>query len=144
MVWAIVAELYPSRYRARAMALATASNWLWNFLIGFFTPFITGDIDFAYGYVFAGCLFVAVLVVYFCVIEGKGKTLEEMDMMYILRVPPWKSSKWVPPAPEERVTTGNILDQRGAQGYSQDDDATKRNSDGHQHIDDPSAPGPSS
>ncbi|PKY01318.1 general substrate transporter [Aspergillus campestris IBT 28561] len=143
MVWAIVAELYPSRYRARAMALATASNWLWNFLIGFFTPFITGDIDFAYGYVFAGCLFFAVLVVYFCVIEGKGKTLEEMDMMYVMHVPPWKSSKWVPPAPEERVTTGHLLDQRMAQGYSQDEDTNKRNSEGNQHIDDPSAPGPS-
>ena len=27
MVWAIVGELYPSRYRAKGMALATASNW---------------------------------------------------------------------------------------------------------------------
>jgi len=103
MIWAIVAELYPSRYRARAMAMATASNWLWNFLISFFTPFIAGVIDFAYGYVFAGCLLLAALTVYFCVIEGKGKTLEEIDMMYVMRVPPWKSSKWVPPSPEERI-----------------------------------------
>lgn len=29
LVWAVVAELYPARYRASAMALATASNWLW-------------------------------------------------------------------------------------------------------------------
>ncbi|KAF7170729.1 hypothetical protein CNMCM5623_003286 [Aspergillus felis] len=48
-----------------------------DFLIGFLTPFITDDIDFAYGYVFAGCLFAGVLIVYFCVLEGKGKTLEE-------------------------------------------------------------------
>jgi hypothetical protein len=33
MIWAICGELYPSRYRAKAMALSTASNWLWNFLI---------------------------------------------------------------------------------------------------------------
>lgn len=32
LVWAVVGELYPSRYRAPCMALATASNWLWNFL----------------------------------------------------------------------------------------------------------------
>lgn len=97
MIWTIVAELYPSRYRARAMALATASNWLWNFLISFFTPFIAGDIDFAYGYVFAGCLFVGIIVVYVCVLETKNKTLEEIDVMYVLRVTPWRSSKWVPP-----------------------------------------------
>ncbi|PYH83330.1 general substrate transporter [Aspergillus uvarum CBS 121591] len=97
MVWAIVAELYPGKYRAQGMALATASNWLWNFLIGFFTPFITGAIDFAYGYVFAGCLLVAVFVIYFFVIEGKGRTLEELDWMYVNKVKPWKSSSFEMP-----------------------------------------------
>lgn len=29
IVWAIVGELYPTRYRAQAMGLATASNWIW-------------------------------------------------------------------------------------------------------------------
>jgi SP family sugar:H+ symporter-like MFS transporter len=68
MVWTIIAELYPSEYRARAMSLATASNWLWNFLLAFFTPFITGAIDFRMGYIFAGCLFLAAGLVYFSVI----------------------------------------------------------------------------
>lgn len=118
------------------MAMATASNWLWNFIIEFFTPFITGNIDFAYGYVFAGCLFVAVLVVYLFVLEGKGKTLEEMDMMYIMRVPTWRSSKWVPPPPEERVTTANVLDQRTARGLASEEESSKRNQGpAHQHID---------
>ncbi|KAJ5890344.1 uncharacterized protein N7473_006572 [Penicillium subrubescens] len=94
MIWAIVAELFPSKYRAKGMALATASNWAWNFLISFFTTFITSAIDFAYGYVFAGCLFVAVFVIYFFVIEGKGRTLEELDWMYVNKVAPWKSSKY--------------------------------------------------
>ncbi|KAL5360815.1 general substrate transporter [Aspergillus floccosus] len=146
MVWAICAELYPSRYRSRAMAMSTASNWLWNFLIGFFTPFITGDIDFAYGYVFAGCLFVAVGVVYFCVLEGRGKTLEEMDMMYVMRVPPWKSSKWVPPPPEHQVTTAQMLDRRAAEGMQSEEDRSKQTTalgTGHEHVDESGA-GPSS
>ncbi|RAL15580.1 sugar porter family MFS transporter [Aspergillus homomorphus CBS 101889] len=94
MVWTIIAELYPSEYRARAMSLATASNWLWNFLLAFFTPFITSAIDFRYGYVFAGCLFLAAGLVYLVVIEGRGRTLEEIDTMYVMRVKPWKSSKF--------------------------------------------------
>ncbi|CAG7995192.1 unnamed protein product [Penicillium olsonii] len=98
MVWTIIAELYPSQYRARAMSLATASNWLWNFLLAFFTPFITGDIDFRFGYVFAGCLFLAAGLVYVAVIEGKDRTLEEIDTMYIMKVKPWKSSKFQFPA----------------------------------------------
>lgn len=76
------------------MSLATASNWLWNFLLAFFTPFIVSAIDFRFGYVFAGCLFLAAGLVYFAVIEGQGRTLEEIDTMYILKVKPWKSSKY--------------------------------------------------
>lgn len=34
MIWTICGELYPSRYRAKALGLSTASNWLWNFLLG--------------------------------------------------------------------------------------------------------------
>jgi MFS transporter, SP family, sugar:H+ symporter len=73
----------------------------WNFLIAFFTPFITKAIDFRYGYVFAGCNLAAGFLVYFFVLEGQGRTLEELDTMYIEKVVPWKSSKWVPPSKEE-------------------------------------------
>ena len=101
MIWTIAGELYPSRYRAKGLALSTASNWFWNFLLAFFTPFITGDIDFRYGYVFAACNVLGGLVVYFFVIEGQGRTLEEIDTMYIQHVIPWQSNKWIaPPASE--------------------------------------------
>lgn len=101
IVWCLVGELFPSQYRARSMALVTSSNWIWNFLIAFFTPFIVSNIGFKYGYVFAGCNFAAVLIVYFFVCETQGRTLEEIDTMYIAKVKPWKSSKWVAPSSEE-------------------------------------------
>lgn len=28
IVWCVVGELYPTRYRAKAMGIATASNWV--------------------------------------------------------------------------------------------------------------------
>lgn len=74
IIWTICAELYPSRYRSNCMALSTASNWFWNFLLAFFTPFIIGDIDSRYGYIFAACLFSAAVIVYFFVMEGQGRT----------------------------------------------------------------------
>lgn len=94
LVWAVVAELYPARYRAPAMAIATASNWLWNFLMSFFTRFITDAIDYLYGLVFAGCCAALVLVVFFFLIESKDRTLEEIDTMYLLKVNPITSSRW--------------------------------------------------
>jgi hypothetical protein len=33
--------------------------------------------------------------------EGQGRTLEELDTMYIEKVIPWKSRDWVAPPPEE-------------------------------------------
>ena len=101
MIWTIQAEIFPSRYRAKGMALGTASNWIWNFCIGFFSPFIFKAIDFQYGYVFASCNVVAGFIVYFFVIEGQGRTIEEIDTMYLQKVTPWKSSKWEPPSAEE-------------------------------------------
>ena len=64
IVWALVGEIYPSRYRAKYMALATASKWVWKFLIGFFTSYITGTINYRYGYIFAACCFMGAVVVY--------------------------------------------------------------------------------
>lgn len=95
LVWACIGELFPYRYRAVAMALATASNWMWNFLLAFFTPFITGEINFAYGYVFAGCNLAAFFVVFFFLIESSGRTLEEVDTMYLFHVRPIGSGKFV-------------------------------------------------
>lgn len=94
MSWGESAALYPVHYRATCMAVATAANWIWNFLISFFTPFITAAIDYRYGYVFAACCLAMAATIYFFLIESRKRTLEKLDTMYVSRVPPWKSGKW--------------------------------------------------
>ncbi|ATY59255.1 General substrate transporter [Cordyceps militaris] len=94
VVWAVNSELYPLRYRSVCMGLATAANWFWNFMLSFFTRFITDEIDYLYGLVFAGCCGALVVIVFFFVIESKDRTLEEVDMMYIQHVNPITSAKW--------------------------------------------------
>ena len=64
--------------------------------MAFFTPFITGAIDFRYGYVFAGCCAAATVTVFFFLPESQGKTLEEVDFMYRAKVKPWKSHGYRP------------------------------------------------
>ncbi|CCE64514.1 hypothetical protein TPHA_0H03110 [Tetrapisispora phaffii CBS 4417] len=98
LAYVIVSETYPLRIRGRAMGLSIGANWMWGFLISFFTPFITGAIHFAYGYVFFGCLIFMFFYVFFFVCETKGLTLEEVDEMYLEGVLPWKSTSWVPPS----------------------------------------------
>lgn len=94
LVWTVVAELYPARYRAPAMAIATASNWFWNFMMSFFTRFITDDIGYLYGLVFAGCCAALVVIVFFFLIESKDRSLEEIDTMYLMRANPITSARW--------------------------------------------------
>ncbi|KEZ42044.1 hypothetical protein SAPIO_CDS6458 [Scedosporium apiospermum] len=108
LVWAVVAELYPSQYRGPCMALATASNWFWNFMISFFTRFITDAIDYLYGLVFAGCCAALVVIVFFFLIESKNRSLEEIDTMYLLHVNPIKSRKWERGDEKESPRTGDM------------------------------------
>ena len=96
--WIVVSETFPLKIKPKGMALANGCNWLWNFLISFFTPFITGAINFYYGYVFMGCMVFAYFYVFFCVPETKGLTLEEVNEMWEDGVLPWKSGSWVPAA----------------------------------------------
>ncbi|KAF4480180.1 hypothetical protein FAGAP_12085 [Fusarium agapanthi] len=46
-------------------SLATASNWLANFLISFLTPFADAGISYAFGCVFAGMNLIGTVIVYF-------------------------------------------------------------------------------
>ena len=121
IVWALVGEIYPSRYRAKYMALATASKWVWKFLIGFFTSYITGAINYRYGYIFAACCFMGAVVVYLFVCESQNRTLEEIDTMYILGDNPIKSKHWQPPEGEDLPSLDNTYLTPGVRGIKKNE-----------------------
>jgi len=52
--------------------------------------------------------------VYFFVCESQGRSLEEIDTMYVMHVPPWKSSGWVAPEGEELGQTDKAFLTPGA------------------------------
>jgi len=97
-IWILTGETFPTRTRAMQASLATASNWLWNFLLAFFTPFIVKAIDFRYGFVFAACNLTGAVIVFFFLYESSDISLESVDMMYCdPNCKPWTSQKWAPP-----------------------------------------------
>ena len=102
-------ETFPLRVKAKCMAIAQASNWIWGFLIAFFTPFITGAINFYYGYVFMGCLCFSYFYVFFFIPETKGLTLEEVNTMWEEGVLAWKSPNWVPPSKRDASYDADAL-----------------------------------
>ncbi|GAA5986787.1 hypothetical protein JCM11641_004791 [Rhodosporidiobolus odoratus] len=102
-IWTLVGETPRSDARAKQGALATSSNWIWNFLLSFFTPLIVGDIHYSYGFVFAGCNFAGAAIVYFFLYESSGLSLENVDRMYNdPNCKPWNSSKWIPTGADTR------------------------------------------
>ncbi|KAK6359213.1 hexose transporter hxt1 [Orbilia brochopaga] len=96
-IWVAIGEIFPLRVRSHSASFATAGNWSWNFLLAFFTPYIVSSIQYRYGYVFAGCNLLGVLIVFFFYYESSNLTLEQVDAMYCdPATKPWTSSKWVP------------------------------------------------
>lgn len=75
-------EVYPLAVRSKGVSLATASNWLANYIVGQLTPILQEDIGWGL-YVFpAGSCVISVLVVIFFYPETKGVELEEIDHLF--------------------------------------------------------------
>ena len=75
-------ELYPLRVRGKAVALATSSNWAFNFALGYFVPPAFVNIKYQTYFVFG--VFCAAMFVhaFFMFPETAGKTLEEVEKMF--------------------------------------------------------------
>ena len=73
MVWVLLGEMFPLRIRAAAMAVATATQWLTNWLITVSFPSLPGSYA-----MYAGFAFLSFFFALRFVRETKGKTLEEM------------------------------------------------------------------
>ncbi|KAL9039654.1 MAG: hypothetical protein Q9180_002397 [Flavoplaca navasiana] len=103
--WVVIGETFPLRTRAKQASLATASNWLGNFMISFLTPFADSGIGYGFGFVFFGTNAAAAIIVYFFLYETKNLALEQVDIMYSQReLKPWQSSKWSPEGYLDRNT----------------------------------------
>jgi MFS transporter, SP family, sugar:H+ symporter len=86
--WVVVGEIFPLRHRAKSVACSIASNWIFNWAIGFATPYLVDDTPGAAGlgakvfFIWGACCVMCSLFVYFFVYETKGLTLEQVDELY--------------------------------------------------------------
>ncbi|KAM7200307.1 putative Low-affinity glucose transporter [Rhypophila sp. PSN 637] len=123
IIWVVIGETFPLRTRAKQASLATAANWLGNFMLSFLTPLATDKISYAYGFVFVGTNIVAAIVVYFFLYESVSLSLENVDYMYSLPdLKPWTSSKWIPEGYQTRMKRD---DAHFARRAAEDDERTQ-------------------
>ncbi|EGW30228.1 glucose transporter/sensor [Spathaspora passalidarum NRRL Y-27907] len=102
LCWAVIAENYSLNVRQKSVALCTASNWLWNFAIGYATPYMVdsgpgnANLGSKVFFIWGGCNAIGFLFVYFFVYETKGLSLEQIDEMYLKVDKAWQSSSFIP------------------------------------------------
>jgi len=80
--WVYPAEIFPVDIRARGNALSTFTNWTLNLVFAQFSPTALTRIGFKYFYVFFvfGVIATVCYAVFFP--ETKGRTLEQMDVLF--------------------------------------------------------------
>lgn len=88
--WVLIAEIFPNTIRSRAVAIAVAFQWIFNWIVSstfvpMFNMQLAGDADFGHWFTYGlygviCCL--AALFVWKLVPETKGKTLEEMTRLW--------------------------------------------------------------
>ncbi|KAF9891860.1 hypothetical protein FE257_003345 [Aspergillus nanangensis] len=88
--WTYPAEIYPAKVRAKAVSLATASNWTWNCLLALFVPPLLWSINWKMYMIFAVFNTVAFIHMFLTAPETKGYTLEEMDEVFDSGLPAWR------------------------------------------------------
>lgn len=89
--WIYVPELFGNRLRGKSNSVSTASNWAFNFALGYFVPPAFHNIQWK-SYVIFGCFTVAMTIhVFLAFPETAGKTLEEVDEIFQSGVPAWKT-----------------------------------------------------
>ncbi|KAI9800523.1 MAG: MFS sugar transporter [Sarcosagium campestre] len=89
--WTMPSEIFPSQIRAKAVSLATASNWGWNCALAFAVPPLLYNINWRMYMIFAAFNGAASVHMFLTAPETKGKTLEEMDEVFDSGRPPWRS-----------------------------------------------------
>ncbi|KAI7500555.1 hexose carrier protein [Hortaea werneckii] len=82
LAWALPSEVYSTVQRSKGVALATATVWLSNFIVGVATPPMISQAGFGTYVFFAIMCFLGVGWAWTFVPETKGKTLEELDDVF--------------------------------------------------------------
>ncbi|CAN6674900.1 hexose transporter Hxt10p [Trichomonascus vanleenenianus] len=83
--WMYPAEINSLRYRNTGAAVATATNWIFNYVIVLITPTGIANIGWRYYIIYAVMNFAAMPVIYFFYEETSELTLEQVDELFEFR-----------------------------------------------------------
>ncbi|KAI0270192.1 general substrate transporter [Russula aff. rugulosa BPL654] len=80
--WVYASDIFPTRTRHYGMAVASSSQWLWNYVVTKVTPTIHTRLGYKMFLVFASLNVGAMAPFSLIIPETKGRSLEEMDIVF--------------------------------------------------------------
>jgi sugar porter (SP) family MFS transporter len=81
--WTLVSEIFPNRIRGKAVAFASFTQWIFNFLVVLLFPHFLASIGGAVTFLFLALMsLLQWLFTYFYVPETKGKSLEQIEHLW--------------------------------------------------------------
>ena len=84
VTWIIINEIFPTDVRVKAVSICTLALWVANWIVGQFFPWLLENGGPALTFwLFAACSLVNFIFSMKVVRETKGKTLEEMEMVFV-------------------------------------------------------------
>ena len=87
--WVINSEIFSQEVRTFTQAVNASSNWFWAFVMGRWTGMAFQAIGYKLYFIFASCMIVFPIIIYFFYPETKGVLLEAID--YLFEVPAWRA-----------------------------------------------------
>ena len=82
--WTMVTEMFPNRIRGQAVALASFTQWVFNFLVVLFFPYVLDAIGGSATFLFLAVMAVIQLIIVQVYLkETKGKSLEEIEKLWV-------------------------------------------------------------
>jgi len=106
--WIYPPELFPLRVRGKAVALCTCANWIFNFALSYFVPPAFVNIRWKVYILFGVFLSAMIIHIFFMFPETAGKTLEEVEEMFLSGTKAWNTK--VQYANVRRAEMGDIGD----------------------------------
>ncbi|EON69551.1 hypothetical protein W97_08811 [Coniosporium apollinis CBS 100218] len=82
ITWVYCSEIFPIDIRMLCVALTTADQWLWSFIVSRTTPYMITSLGYGTYFFFASLMVLMGFWAWWCIPETKGKTLEDMEEIF--------------------------------------------------------------
>ncbi|EEA19525.1 hypothetical protein TMatcc_009659 [Talaromyces marneffei ATCC 18224] len=124
--WVLPSEIFNLSIRSKAISITTSATWMCNFIIGLVTPDMLSSITWGTYLFFAVFCLIAFAFTFFVIPETRGKTLEDMDLIFGDTAAHEEKERIVHieaqlrgvPLVSQEVLKGDIVQQENAQGLN--------------------------